>query len=557
MNGKGFLHIFLITCCAIFAFPFIWMLIASMKTDEEVLKNDFFVNMPDFQPESPYLRDGGTLNKPAGCSEERWKEAQAVVSSISQEKIKAYEKQPVVIKSDISKVQEQAAILLTNMVTPKVGKKVWEQGNAEIEAAFKLALENSPGGEEKTIAKAFNDAQARFWIGGIKLRETAGGVVYSKEFSNQEKLPDGLSVENGTLVYDSDGKLVLQSDFSSGHEAVKVNYTFHVQESYEKLHRMILTLGKDDTWHQIDAEVKVNGVPFKTTRTMWLAQHRPESLVLQFPNDQREEFGKRPWVELEQVGEKITPKGEYTTIELSMIMTPSTSPVAAWGKVKRNYVRVLRSMPFWKNVVNSVILTLLIIFGAVFSSCFVAYAFARLKWPGRSIAFLLLLSTMMLPPQVTMIQQFIIWRELGWYNTMNPIWVPAWFGIAFFIFLMVQQMKGIPRDLEEAAQVDGMNRLQIWWYVIVPLVKPAMAAIAIMAFMGAWNEFMSPLIYLRDMDRFPLSVGMYGLSVDDGSKSDMPLLMAGNILMTIPVIVIFFLFQRYFIQGVASAGVKG
>jgi len=156
-----------------------------------------------------------------------------------------------------------------------------------------------------------------------------------------------------------------------------------------------------------------------------------------------------------------------------------------------------------------------------------------------------------------MIPQFLIWREIGWYNTLNPIWIPTWFGVAFFIFLMVQQMKTIPRDLEEAAEIDGMNRLQIWWYVIVPLVKPSMAAIAIMSFMAAWNEFMQPLIYLRDMDRFPLSVGIYAMGADDSMAHDMPLILAGNLLMTLPVLVIFFLFQRYFIQGVASTGVKG
>jgi multiple sugar transport system permease protein len=163
---------------------------------------------------------------------------------------------------------------------------------------------------------------------------------------------------------------------------------------------------------------------------------------------------------------------------------------------------------------------------------------------------------MMIPNQVTMIPSFVIWRSLGWFNTLNPLWVPAWFGSAFFIFLMTQNMKTIPKELEEAARIDGLNAVQTWWYIILPLVKPTLAAIAIMVFMGAWNDFMGPLVMLRDQSRFPLSLGLFGLNVD-AQTADFSLIMAGNMLMTIPVIVIFFLFQRYFIEGVTVSGMKG
>jgi multiple sugar transport system permease protein len=154
-----------------------------------------------------------------------------------------------------------------------------------------------------------------------------------------------------------------------------------------------------------------------------------------------------------------------------------------------------------------------------------------------------------------MIPSFLIWRGLGWYNTLNPIWVPAWFGSAFFIFLMVQHMKTIPRELEEAARIDGFNVVQTWWYIIVPQLKPTMAAIAIMSFLGAWNEFMAPLIYLRDQSKFPLSLGLFGMRIDQGA--DWSMLMAGNMLMTIPSIAVFFAFQRYFIEGMTVSGMKG
>src|SRR5207248_3375062 len=142
----------------------------------------------------------------------------------------------------------------------------------------------------------------------------------------------------------------------------------------------------------------------------------------------------------------------------------------------------------------------------------------------------------------------MIWRGLGWYHTLKPLWLPAFLGSALFIFLMVQHMKTIPRELEEAARIDGLNAMQTWWYVIVPLVKPAAAAIAIMTAMGAWNEFMGPLVYLRDQSKFPLSLGLFGIRTDVGTN-DWTMIMAGNILMTLPVILMFIVFQKYFVPG--------
>jgi ABC-type glycerol-3-phosphate transport system permease component len=158
-----------------------------------------------------------------------------------------------------------------------------------------------------------------------------------------------------------------------------------------------------------------------------------------------------------------------------------------------------------------------------------------------------------------MIPSFLLYRGLGWYNTLNPLWVPAWLGSAFFIFLMVQQMKTLPRELEEAARIDGLGVVQTWWYVIVPQVKSTLAAISIMSFLGAWNEFLGPLIYLRDQAKFPLSLGLFGMRVDQGSVQsiDWPMIMAANVLLTAPSVVVFFVFQRYFIEGMTVSGMKG
>ena len=166
-----------------------------------------------------------------------------------------------------------------------------------------------------------------------------------------------------------------------------------------------------------------------------------------------------------------------------------------------------------------------------------------------------MMATMMIPPQVTMIPYFLIIKHLGWYNTLNPLWVVSFFGNAFSIFLLRQFMKGIPRDLEDAARIDGCNFMQVYWHVIMPLIKPTLACIAIFTFMGVWNDFMGPLIYLADQPLYPLSLGLYALNVQEGGNYGM--MMAGSFLMTLPVIIIFFFAQKYFIQGVTLTGMKG
>jgi ABC-type glycerol-3-phosphate transport system permease component len=250
------------------------------------------------------------------------------------------------------------------------------------------------------------------------------------------------------------------------------------------------------------------------------------------------------------------PKPESATLRITI--TPSSTLAAIGGKVIRNYQRVFDSVPFWRYVVNSAIIVFLATLGTLLSASFVGYAFARLNWPGRSVAFAILLATMMLPAQVTMIPGFMIWRAAGLYNTLCPLWLPAWFGSAFFIFLMVQHMRTIPRELEEAARMDGASALRTWVQIIVPQTRPALAAIAIMVAMASWNEFMGPLVYLRDQSKFPLSLGLFALRLDAPEGGiDWTAIMAGNVLMTLPVLVIFFLFQRYFIEGMTMSGMKG
>lgn len=204
---------------------------------------------------------------------------------------------------------------------------------------------------------------------------------------------------------------------------------------------------------------------------------------------------------------------------------------------------------------NTLLLTLLNTIGTVLSSSLVAYAFARLKWPGRNAWFVVLLATMMIPSAVTMMPQFLIYRDLGWYDTLKPLWVASFFGSAFNIFLLRQFFMSIPSELEDAAKIDGCSPYGIYWRVMLPLVKPALAAIAIMSILGSWNNFQGPLIYLSSPDKMPLAYALQLYQTAHGGEPG--LLMAASTLVVLPIIVLFFFTQRYFIEGVSLTGLGG
>jgi multiple sugar transport system permease protein len=204
---------------------------------------------------------------------------------------------------------------------------------------------------------------------------------------------------------------------------------------------------------------------------------------------------------------------------------------------------------------NTVYITVLGLIGNVISSSMAAYAFARLEWKFRDTLFAILLGTIMLPPQVTMIPVYIIFSKIGWVNTLRPLWVPAFFGNAFYIFLLRQFFLTVPRDLEEAAKIDGCSFLRIYWQILLPVIKPALATIAIFSFISHWNNFLGPLIYINDVDKMPISLGLRLFQQSYGGEWS--LMMAASTLATIPIIVVFFLFQKQFIEGIVMTGMKG
>jgi len=225
-------------------------------------------------------------------------------------------------------------------------------------------------------------------------------------------------------------------------------------------------------------------------------------------------------------------------------------PTPQW----QNFIEATRYIPFWLYMKNTIVICLIAVVGTLTSCTLVAYGFARIRWPGRDMAFIIYLSTMMLPGQVTMIPLYIVFRRLDWVGTIAPLVVPTFFGNAFFVFLLRQFFLTIPLELTDAARIDGANELDILWRIMLPLIKPALAAVALFTFLGNYRDFLAPLIYLTEQSQWTISLGlqlfknMYGFQWQ--------LMMAASALTMVPTVVLFFLTQRTFIEGITMTGIK-
>jgi multiple sugar transport system permease protein len=214
------------------------------------------------------------------------------------------------------------------------------------------------------------------------------------------------------------------------------------------------------------------------------------------------------------------------------------------------------SVSFWVFLGNTLIVCVLGVIGTVFSNAIIAYGFARLKWRGRDTFFALTLATLMVPFPVLMVPLYGVFRQLHWIGTLMPLWVPAFFGNAFNIFLMRQFFLGIPEELSEAARIDGSSEWRIFWRIILPLSKPVLAVAALFHFLYAWNDFMGPFLYLTRKETFTLSIALQNYQSQNGGVQ-WHYLMAASAVTILPIVVLFFFAQKTFIQGIATTGTKG
>lgn len=242
-------------------------------------------------------------------------------------------------------------------------------------------------------------------------------------------------------------------------------------------------------------------------------------------------------------------------------MEEANSPRITWWPAEPRldaYRQVLTDSRWLLYFSNSAFVTLLAVLGTLVSVAAVAYAFSRIQWPGRNLVFFLMLSTLMLPYQTTLVPQYVIFNKIGWVGTYNPIIIPGFFaGGALYIFLLRQFMLGLPRELDEAALIDGANHFQIWWHIILPLCKPALATIAVFLFVGNWNALQAPLIYLQRTNMYTLPVVIANLINPQVRVQPWPLIMAASALTMIPLVIVFFFTQRYILESVALTGTKG
>jgi multiple sugar transport system permease protein len=223
-----------------------------------------------------------------------------------------------------------------------------------------------------------------------------------------------------------------------------------------------------------------------------------------------------------------------------------------------NFVRIVNGSiyPFGRYFLNTCIILVGNILGILISCSVVAYAFARLRFPGRNVLFYVLIVTMLIPWQALVVPQFLIFYRLGWYGTYWPLIVPAFGGNAFYIFLIRQYMMTIPRELDEAARVDGLGYWQTYWRIILPLTTPALTVCAVFTFLSVWNDLLGPLIYLNDQSKFTVALGLANMVYQAGN-AQYNVLMAANLLAIIPPVILYFLLQKKLIGGIASVGLKG
>ncbi|MFI5706965.1 carbohydrate ABC transporter permease [Kribbella sp. NPDC051620] len=238
------------------------------------------------------------------------------------------------------------------------------------------------------------------------------------------------------------------------------------------------------------------------------------------------------------------------TLSSATSVPPSLLPEGRWD----NYSKVFQVLPFGHQFLNTVLMAGLRTIGQVLFCSMAAYAFARLRFPGRNVLFGVLLSVLMVPPQLFIIPQYQIMSSLGWLNSLQALVVPGLFS-AFGVFLLRQFFLGLPRELEEAAAIDGAGPVRIYWSIVLPLARPGLVALALLVLLWSWNDLFWPLVVNTDPDKMTLSAGL--ASLQGQFQTDYPVLMAGSLLASLPIIAIFTLLQRQFIQGIATTGTKG
>lgn len=514
------LHGALIAGSMVFILPFVWLVGTSFKYAEET-----FISPPRWIPavvsptsQSPYISlpiESVDADNESVISEDLWLKC---IHSIPQDEL---------ARVDSQAARGAMAVLLGDTAPQYV--------------------------EQETIVVAWDRIYRAVIIGQVTVGDIQGRQYEVPPEAINWQVADGVQVVLDDpaavpVIYDMDTRDSLKLTFA-------IDRDWLIQHcAAESLLSVTVPMRQDRSWHGLGARLSLDGKVYRSHDALYLGDDGWRTIAFKLDDrdgsDERD-LGVFPLT----LDSKATPQSaDHVALELTI--QRNTSVWATLAKYTQTYRDAWYADELWpRYLFNSLLLVVLNIVGQLLACSMAAYALSRLHWPGRDFVFFILLSTMMLPAFVTMIPRFLIFKELGWYNTLMPLWVPAFFGTPFFIFLLRQFMMGVPRELEEAARIDGCSWFGIFRYVVLPLMKPALAAVAVFTFMDTWNEFMGPLIYLSDQRLYPLSLGLFNFRSSHDSAFGM--LMAASTLMTLPVIALFFLCQRYFVQGVMLTGMKG
>ncbi|MDX9974101.1 MAG: ABC transporter permease subunit [FCB group bacterium] len=546
------LHTVLVGGSFLFAVPFIWLIGTSAKMPDELFPPRWIPEVPRTVVESPYLGMRGNEHpvRPVGVAQEDWdrlvepnqKGISAKLVSMAgtlPEIYGPYLDDPLLAEGLFARILRRSPDAIFTKVEPLATG--WFVQNLD----------------DNTIRDVFEQVYRRVAVANVVFE--GWDILLREEFAPPQHQPWRVLHGDATLIDRDSGlpRAAQEVHYSfAGSDSFTLQAELPLQMTPEQLKRVTVSNHADRSWHAIDATLEVGGKRYRAIAPAYTGTDRWQDTIWQFAS--AEDRG----VELRtHIGLGAAEPSDYNEpgkVRLTLDYRRANQIQAAYNKYVFNYHEVLRMVPLWAYTKNSLILVVLTITGQVLASSLVAFAFARLTWPARDAWFILVLATLMIPPQVTMIPVFLIFKELGWYNTLKPLWVGAFFGSAFYIFLLRQFMMGIPKDLEDSAKIDGCSYLGIYARIILPLVKPALATIAIFTFMATWNDFMGPLIYLSEQDKYPLSLGLFSLQVTQGpNASNFGMLMAASVMMTAPVIALFFAAQRYFIQGITLTGLKG
>lgn len=531
MKSKGiFIYAVLIAGSLIFLLPLLWMLLCSLKTDKELFSSDDTLALPSLPQKvlaSPYLEAGTTNDNseriaallPDHPNFAEWQKNSEFGADPAQSEI----------------MRQQLALLLERRIRPTDNEEELRQ---LIDEHYASSLNAEA---EAQLLRAFR-------IGAVRVRDTELTEV---------NIPAVFTGNSPRLRLEADGEYqLIRYDFSQGDKSFELTAMLELPFNAADLANVQLPISLDNSFHHLYFELEHDGTRYAAVKkeSLGIFQTPWRTFILQEYGEDDLSLKPKIWTLIEPVAKNSAYDHGPRRCKLTIRLERSSAVMSAFDKYINNYRLIVANIPLGRYIWNSLVLVVLNVVGMLFSCSLSAYALTRLDWPGRKLCTILMLSTMMVPSQVLMIPTFLIMKYLRFYNTLIPLWVVSFTGSAFNIFLLMQFMKGIPRDLEDAGRIDGCNFLQSYYHIILPQLKMPLCAVTLFTFIAVWNDFMGPLIYLNDQRLYPLSLGLYALNVQ--MESSFGLMMAGSLLMTLPVIVLFLFTQKYFISGMTMSGLK-